>query len=417
MNAKEANAQAQIAMKAALKQKQWALTSQGAARIDAMLKLASHAESVQIEFGELNKNPWLFNCPNGTLDLQSGKLREHRREDYITQLSPTEYHPEATCPAFERFLGAIFPNDEDEPDVELITFVQRLLGRCLSGDVSEQILPIFWGGGGNGKGVLVNAMQSVIGNDYYLKAINNMLVHARGERHLAETAILFGKRLVVASETAEGSSLNETLVKDLTGGELITARRMRENPWSFFPAHKIFLLTNYKPKISGFDEGIWRRLRLIPFEVEFWDELDPAKVAACLPSSRKQDKQLGAKLEREREGILAWLLRGCMDWQRDGLTMPAKVRAATNEYRDDEDVIARWTSDCCKVCLGDNDYRERASKLYGSYVAWCETAGEKALSQKSFAAQLEKSGFPKKKGMDANWYCGIVLLSATAASA
>jgi putative DNA primase/helicase len=197
-----------------------------------MLDLARSEPGVPILPEQMDRDPWLFNCDNGTLELQTGRLREHRRQDYLTKLCPTRYLPEAPCPTWERFLGAVFPDDEGEPDRELIRYVQCFLGRCLTGDVTEQTLEIWWGSGANGKSTLINAVLGAIGPDYSMKANADLLMTSRGERHPTEVAGLFGMRLVVASETHQGRRLNEALVKDLTGGEPIRARRMREDFWA-----------------------------------------------------------------------------------------------------------------------------------------------------------------------------------------
>ena len=384
----------------------WAKHSDSAKAHAAMMREARSEPTVPVEPADLDADPWLLNCPNGTLDLRTGTLREQKREDYLTRLCPTPYRPDAVCPAWERFLGAVFPDAEDEPDRELITFVQRLLGRCLTGDVSEQVLPIFWGGGANGKSTLVNAFFGAVGHDYAMKANADLLMASRGERHPTELAGLFGMRLVVASETQQGRRLDEALVKDLTGGERIRARRMREDFWEFAPTHKVILLTNHKPGIRGTDDAIWRRLRLVPFTATFWDPADPGKDPLQLPGNRRQDKQLGAKLASEREGILAWLVRGCLDWQRDGLTLPEQVKVATREYRQDEDVVGGWLAERC--ITGGHDYRCRAADLYADYRAWCERAGEEPAKQKTFGAAMTERGFGRDKS-NGVWYLGIAL--------
>jgi P4 family phage/plasmid primase-like protien len=388
-----------------------ARNSEAAKSIRAMIDLGRAQPAIPIMPAEMDTDPWLFNVLNGTLDLRSGTLREHDRSDHLTKLCPVEYHPDAPCPTWERFLGAIFPDDEDEPDAELITFMQRLLGRCLTGDVSEQNLPIFWGSGANGKSTLVNAVLDTLGGDYSMKANADLLMTSRGERHPTELASLFGMRLVVASETHQGRHLNEALVKDLTGGEPIRARRMREDFWEFKPTHKVVLLTNHRPRVAGTDEGIWRRLRLVPFTTTFWDPADPGKNPDQLPAHLRQDKQLGDKLKAERQGILAWLVRGCMDWQRDGLTLPAKVRAATTDYRQGEDLIAQWLEECCVT--GSHDFRCKAAELFANYRAWCERAGEEEiLNQKSFGDSLSERGFDRQKSRGVIWRLGVALSRA-----
>jgi putative DNA primase/helicase len=404
---KDATEERKARLEQAHKMLKWALESESAKRINAMLDLARSEPDIPILPGQMDGDPWLFNCPNGTLDLRTGEVREHRRQDHITKLCPTPYEPEAQCPTWERFLGAVFPTDDGEPDADLITFVQRLLGRCLTGDVSEQQLPIFWGSGANGKSTLINAVLDALGPDYAMKANADLLMVSRGERHPTELAGLFGMRLVVASETHQGRRLNEALVKDLTGGEPIRARRMREDFWEFKPTHKVILLTNHRPRVRGTDEGIWRRLRLVPFTTTFWDPTDPAKNAAELPAGLRQDKRLGDKLAAEHKGILAWLARGAMDWWRDGLTLPEKVRAATTEYREAEDLLAQWIDEACVT--GSGAYRCKASELYVSFREWCERTGEEVVSQTSFGDGLNERGFERRKTGGVIWRHRIAL--------
>ena len=200
----------------------FALRAESAVRRSAMLRLAQSEPGIPILPDELDRNWWLLNLPNGTLELCDGTLRKHRREDRITKLSPVEYHADAECPTWLQFLADIFRGN-----VALVNFVQRLLGYCLSGDTSEQILPIFWGTGANGKSTLIGTMLNMLGEDYAIKAANDFLLAKRTE-HPTERADLHGKRLVACVETGEGRRLDETLVKDLTGNDKIRARRMRE---------------------------------------------------------------------------------------------------------------------------------------------------------------------------------------------
>jgi putative DNA primase/helicase len=226
-----------------------------------MLDLARSEPGIPILPDQMDTHPWLLNCANGTLDLKRGNLREHQQEDYLTKLCPFEFHPEAKAPTWEKFLMQILVRES------LIRFVQKLMGYSLTGDVSEHILAIFWGVGANGKSTLINAILTVLGEDYAIKANRDLFMARKQDNHPAQLARLFGKRLVVALETHEGARLDEGLVKELTGGDPICARRMREDPWQFVPTHKAILVTNHKPEIRGTDEGIWRRQRLVPFTV------------------------------------------------------------------------------------------------------------------------------------------------------
>ncbi len=349
---------------------------------------------------QLDNNPWLLNCVNGTLKLKTGKLREHRRTDYITKLCPTPFLPDAPCPTWLRFLEGVF-----QRKARLIVFIQRLLGLCLTGDVSEHILPIFWGAGANGKTTLLNAVLKTLGDEYAMKARTELLLQSRGERHPTEIADLFGRRLVAASETPQGARLNESLVKDLTGGERLRGRRMRGDFWEFPPTHKIILLTNHRPGVAGTDEGVWRRVRLVPFDVTFWDpDKHPYPAAEGLDPDLRQDKRLGEKLADEAPGILAWMVQGCLDWQRDGLTMPDEVRIATAEYRDAEDLLAQFIAERCVT--GANN-RCKLSTLYGAFKAWSEAFGERPLGRKTFSQSLV--GKFQRTTSNGTWYIGIAL--------
>lgn len=365
-----------------------AIRSENANRIEAMMKLARSIVPIPVLHDQLNQNVWLLNCPNGTLDLKTGLLREHRREDLLTSLCPTPYRPDADCPTWKRFMEAVF-----EGDRELIAFMQQTLGLCLTGDVTEQALFILHGNGANGKSTLTNAIQGVIGNDYVMKAPTNFLLAGRGESHPTERADLFGCRLAICSETPQGRRLDESLVKEWTGGEPVRARRMNENFWEFAPTHKIFISTNYKPAIKGDDNGIWRRVRLIPFEVAFWNPDEPARPGESRPEHLKQDKRLGDKLRAEFSGILAWCVQGCLDWQHDGFRIPEKVRAATKEYRESEDVFASFMAECCTVGEGT----VRANDLYARFKKWCEGRGENAPGYRSFGQSMTQQGFGRKK--------------------
>lgn len=352
-----------------------AVASESCRAIYSMVKLAQTEPSLEIVPARLDANPWLLNCPNGTVDLSSGEVRTHRREDFITKVCTTNYVKDANCPLWKRFLHDIFAGN-----AEMIGYVQRLLGYCITGDVSTHILPVFWGCGGNGKGTLLNTMLHVIGGDYSGAAAAELLTARRQDRHPTEVADLLGKRLVVCQETDDGCRLNEPLVKWLTGGDRLQARRMREDPWQFDPTHKIILSTNYRPTVRGTDRGIWRRLRLVPFTVTF--------------SGADEDRGLPERLKAEAPGILAWCIEGCLSWQRDGEQVPSTVLVATTEYRQEEDAVRRYINECCQV--GD-DHEIRASALYAGFIDWLDKAGEqhRRLSQTKFGIRIVEMGFER----------------------
>ncbi len=378
----EAKLRAQL--KEATKMMAWCLKSEAAPRVHAMLDMAKSEPGIPILPEALDLDPWLLNCPNGTLDLRTGELREHRRDDHITKLCPTPFDPDATCPTWGAFLEGVFGGNKG-----VIDYLRRTLGHCLTGDTGEQALWIFWGSGSNGKSVLVNAILDLLGEDYAVKAARDLFLARKSDNHPTQVARLFGRRLVVCTESGAGARLDEVLVKELTGGDPVTARRMREDPWQFVPAFKPILVTNHKPEVRGTDDGIWRRCRLMPFTVRFWDpargETGPPELAA--------DKTLAQKLRAEYPGILAWMVRGCLAWQRDGLQTPPEVLAATSSYRGEQDIVGLFLGECCLE--GSVEYRAKAGALYGVYRMWCEENHERAVSQRRFGETLSSRGFER----------------------
>ena len=374
----------------------FAVKSASAERISAMVKLARTEPGIAVMPGELDNNAWLLNCVNGTVDLKTGLLRPQERADLITKLCPTAFHPDAESYWWDRFLEAIYGGTQ-----ALVDFCRRYFGYSVTGDVREQILLILWGSGSNGKSTLLNALFSTLGGDYTLKAVSDLLLTKKQESHPTERADLFGRRLVVCVETGDGRVLNEPLIKELTGGDPIRARRLYENFWEFMPSHKAALCTNHKPRVRGTDHAMWRRLALLPFEVRFWNP-DKGETG---PPGLKQDKLLPEKLATEAEGILAWLIRGCIEWQRDGLKMPSEVMLATSEYQQSEDAVALFIAEKCIVA---DACRERASTLYEAYREWSEATGEHPLNQRKFGESMTGKGFERDMS-NGTWYRRIGL--------
>lgn len=339
--------------------------------IRATVELAKSEVGIAVAPDRFDRHPWLFNAANCTIDLQTGEQREHRRDDYLTHLSPVAFDPNATCPIWDSFLQRIMDGRDD-----LISFLQRAAGRCLSGDVSEHVLHFCYGTGANGKSTFLNTIEAALG-DYGMKATPELLLTKSGESHPTERADLYGKRFAACVEPDAGKSMAESFVKELTGGDPVKARRMRENFWQFDPTHKIWLAANHKPRIRGTDEGIWRRIKLIPFTV-------------CIPE-HEQDKQLPARLQNELPGILNWMLRGFAEWRERGLDPPAIVSEATDEYRRSMDTLGRFIDECCD--LGER-LHEGASELYAEYKKW---AGENCMSQKKFGSAMSERGFERAK--------------------
>lgn len=341
-------------------------------KIQAMQALAWSEPGIPVEPEDLDRDPWLFNCANGTLDLRTGELRPHRREDLITKLSPVAYDPQAEAPTWEVFLERVLPSEA------LRRFVQRVIGYALTGDVSEQILPFLYGPGANGKSTLVNTVLEVEG-DYGKQAAPDLLVVKQGS-HPTELADLFGARFVPSIEVEDGRRFAESLVKQLTGQDKIKARFMRQDFWEFHPTHKVVLVANHKPSVRGTDHAIWRRIKMVPFDV-------------IIPKV-EQDPRLPDKLREEMPGILAWAVRGCLDWQREGLGEPEEVRTATEGYREEMDVLAAFIDDRCVL---DPRAKAGASDLYESYEVWCSKTGEYRESKVRFGKRLAERGFEKER--------------------
>ncbi len=367
-----------------------------AAAIRNMIKLAESEPGIPVTADELDRHPMLLNCPNGTLDLESRELRPHRRDDMLTKLCPTEFVPDAESRLWRKALLDIFDNDES-----LIAFVQRFFGMCLTGDVREQVVTFLHGDGANGKTVFLDAVMQTIGEDYVIKAADEILMAKNSEVHPTAFADLFGVRMAVVMETDFGKKLSEGSLKALTGGDRVRARRMREDYWEFRPTHKIVLCTNHLPHVSGTDHAIWRRILRIPFNVTFTE----CKRTAKQPGFRVADKQLSRKLAAEREAILAWLVDGCRDWLENGLRTPEVMKKATEEYRQHEDVLGRFLKEKCTFGSGK---QVQSSNLYTAYKFWCESNGETPLSLRQFADSLTDRKFERKKSSN-TYYVGLSL--------
>ena len=274
---------------------------------------------------------FLLNVENGTIDLRTGKLRPHQREDLITRLAPVKFLPGAKCPTWLRVLDEIFAGDTGL-DSLLEDALRRLPDRRRH---RIRFCRFSTGPGANGKTTILTVLLEILGPDYAIVAPPGLLTLKKGERHPTELASLFNKRLVVDSETAEGAQFNENLVKQLTGGDKIRARRMREDFWEFSPTHKILMCTNHKPEIRETKNAIWRRVKLVPFNVTIPED--------------QQDARLPDRLRAEYPGILAWCVEGCLDWQELGLEIPPAVEDATKEYRRESDVIGEFLGSECTI--------------------------------------------------------------------
>ncbi|HET8913437.1 MAG TPA: phage/plasmid primase, P4 family [Ktedonobacteraceae bacterium] len=352
-------------------------------------------------------NPWLLACPNGVVDLRTGSCREGNPNDAIRTVCPTEWQGlELPCPRFEHFLQEIFAEKADR-DI-LIAFLHRLLGYSITGLVTDHIFPILYGEEGrNGKDTLVGVLHDVLGplagaisNDVFIAA-NKGRTGGAATPHLCD---LQGKRLVWGSETKQGDTFNVAQVKQLSGGGSVSARPLFGKQYTFQPTHKLVLMTNYKPHADAKDKAFWERVCFIEFALRFVDR-------PTAPNERQKDSRLSMKLKEEAPGILAWLVRGCLAWQEQGLNIPDSIKLATNKYRDEEDRLQLFIEDCCVI---QPEATVQAGVLYSAYKAWCLGYQMRALNGKLFGEEIGKKFLKERKKQ--GWiYYGIGLLESQVA--
>ena len=348
---------------------------------------------VSVKKKELDAHNFLFNCDNGVIDLKTGELLPHDRDLLLTKLSPIKYDRNAECPNWKAFLESIFKTPAGKPDYELINYLQKAIGYSLTGVTKEQVMFFLFGNGRNGKSTFINIIQDLLG-DYGRQTNSDTFLKKRNDSGINnDVARLDGARFVSAVESEEGQQLSEALVKQITGGEKMSARFLRQEYFEFTPEFKVFFTTNHKPIVKGSDEGIWRRIMLIPFTV-------------TIPKD-KIDYDLPDKLAKEMPGVLRWAVEGCMKWQAEGLRAPEAVKAATAEYREDMDILAPFIDENCTV---NPSVKIEAKLLYENYTKWCFQNNELDLKNRAFYRQLEIRGFKKEKGTaNKNFILGITL--------
>jgi putative DNA primase/helicase len=366
----------------------WAMRSESEGRLSSMLALAESESGIEARPETFDSDPLLLNCTNGTLDLRTATLRPHNSADRLTRLSSTAYEPEATCPIWESFLDRVMSGNK-----ALISFLRRAVGYSLTGDTGEQCLFFCYGTGANGKSVFLETIRALLG-DYAQAAEFSTFLAKQNDAVRNDIARMSGTRFIAAIEAGEGRRLNEPVIKALTGGDTVTARYLYREFFEFHPQFKLWLAANHKPIIRGTDTAIWRRIRLIPFTV-------------TIPEGER-DPKLAAKLRAELTGILAWAVRGCLEWQSAGLRPPAEVRAATDEYRAEMDTLAAFVDECCIVAL---HAEVKAADLYAAYKAWAELGSEYVENQRAFGLRLSERGFkPDRSTGGVRVWRGIGLL-------
>lgn len=370
------------------RQAKHSMASENQNRLKAMIDLAKTEPGVAVVPDDLDVDDWMLNCLNGTINLKTGELKPHLRENHVTKLTPVEFNPTANCPTWHSFLDKIMGGN-----TELIRFLQKAIGYSLTGSIREQCLFILSGQGANGKSTFLNTIQLMLA-DYAQQTPTETLMVKKNESIRNDIARLVGTRFVTAAESEQGKALAESLIKQMTGGDKLTARFLHGEYFEFDPKFKIFLATNHRPTIRGTDNGIWRRVRLIPFNV-------------TIPEN-EQDQSLPMKLRAELPGILRWAVEGCLAWQRDGLNAPAIVNDATGEYRQEMDSLQAFIDECLIIKSG---HKVLGTAVYSAYAEWCEESGEYPLSKRVLTIKLKEKGFITRKSAsdgNAEWH-GLTL--------
>ena len=373
-------------------------------RMKSVLELAATGDkSLAVTGDEWNTDPWSIQVGELLIDLKTGESRHGLPSDFVNKAAPTKWKGlKEPAVAWTMFLHQVF-----NKDAELVTYLQRVLGSALVGKPISQEFYLFWGASGrNGKGTILETLKEILGTELASSVRSEMIMDSRQSGGGADPELLElqGKRIVWTSETGDGKRLNSEKMKLFTGGDTLSGRYNYSNELiSFKPTHTLFLLTNHKPRIGGGDSAVWSRLRLFPFLLSFVD-------APTMPHERKKDPELQEKLIREASGILAWLVQGCLDWQKNGLNPPKTVTEAGDEYRLDEDPLQQFVNECCHVGTG---HKAQAKPLHTAYETWfTETYGAKASvpSLKRMSEQLPKIlGITRETGGRHTYFHGLSL--------
>ena len=346
----------------------WSISSESRQKIEACTALARNFKPIADSGDNWDYDIWLLGVPNGIVDLKTGQLRAGRPEDRITMSTGVDFNPEAKCPRWERFLDEVFG------DPDLIDWLWRLLGYSITGDTSEQVIVMAHGGGANGKGVYSGTINYILGDYAYTAPFTTFELHQRSGIPNDLAALEF-RRFVSSSETNDNTRLNEARVKAISGCDPITARYLHQEYFTFYPHLKLFLFVNHKPKVVDDSFGFWRRVRLIPFTRTFTGSAD--------------DRRLSEKLRAEASGILAWMVRGCLEWQKRGLgPIPKSVEAATSEYQQESDPLAEFVAE---KCIERPETTIPASELYKAYQQWATAegmVGREILTSTTFGRRL-----------------------------
>lgn len=361
--------------------------SESASGLEGMLRIASALPPISTASKALDSDPYLFNTPEGTVNLLTGEVRDNDREDLITKVSGAEIGEE-TDPEWEAFLERILP------DEEVRAFVQRLFGYAMLGKVTEHVMPIFTGTGANGKGTLRDAVLHALG-DYAIEVDPAILMESKHERHGAFKMRLRGARLAFCSETEKGRRFAEATMKRLVGGDPIEANLMHRNPITFDPSHTLIMLTNHLPAVSGDDPAVWRRILVVPFDVTIPEE--------------ERDGSLPDRLRAAAPAVLAWAYQGWLEYQEQGLNPPEAVRVRTDEYKAASDVLGRFLEE--RTTQAERG-TVMARELFRAWSSWCHSNGHRddtVGSEVSFSTSMAARGYAKKRSSQGQLYRGLIL--------
>ncbi|MEV6021469.1 DNA primase family protein [Streptomyces sp. NPDC051997] len=363
--------------------------SESASGLEGITRIASSLAPVSTPSKGLDSDPYLFNTPTGTVHLLTEEIRDCSRDDLITKVAGAGLddaeNAEHGAAEWEAFLERILPDDD------VRSFVQRLFGYAMLGEVREHVMPIFTGSGANGKGTLRDAVANAFG-DYAIEVDPTILMESKHERHGAFKMRLRGARLAFCSETEKGRRFAEAAMKRLVGGDPIEANLMHKNPIQFDPSHTLVMMTNHLPAVSGDDPAVWRRILVVPFDV-------------VIPEGER-DGKLPERLKAAAPAVLAWVYEGWLAYQEQGLNPPEVVRVRTEEYKASSDVLGRFLEE---RTIGSPHGTVKARDLFTAWTAWCLSSGEKADSEKQFAESLANRGYEKKRSSAGQVYRGLML--------
>ena len=377
----------------------WAIQSNTRSRIESTVKLVKSEPGIVLDHQELDRSNWLFNCASGTIDLKAGKIKDHRPADLLTKMSRARFDPKAKCPRWQKFLEQVLPSKE------IRDYLQRFIGYCLTGEVSERQFLLLYGTGKNGKSVVLKVLRLVFG-PYAGTMEPGLLLSRDAEAHPTGVAALFGLRLAIASEVKQGRAFDEEAVKRMTGNDELSARRMREDWWSFWPTHKMIMALNDLPRVRDVTPSFWDRTSVIPFNVRITDD--------------QEDQNLATKLvQAEGSGILGWCVEGCMRWQAEGLRRPKEIADVVGEYREREDLVGRFIEErlnfgseetTVKLVKKDGVVEQRRVRfevsneaLASEIKSWCEKyTGGYSFSDRTIGSRLQALHAERAKNLGAD---------------